>query len=103
MLILKSRVERFMLQVSLLFILGEIKKGIMNSMKELVLAEIRIVLLRVGELLIKERKRFDLFGEAIFGVTDHDTLKYVQYASILKMYGTKFVTMADSSILRESQ
>lgn len=77
----------------------EIENNIMKTMTRLVQYEIRLVMWKMGNYLLNRPGKWDRWGNTLFGFTMYDTARAAVTSSVIRLYGTKFVTMADTYVL----
>jgi hypothetical protein len=74
----------------------ELRNKIEERMGDLVRYEIKLVLWKMGQLLLRRKSKGERWSETLLGDSVYDPDIYVQYASALRIYGTKFVYMANN-------
>lgn len=72
----------------------QVKRNIVKIMTKMVAFEIKMVILQAGQRLLREKSNWTRWVEAFYGTETHDLAKYMTFASMMRVYGTKFVQMA---------
>ena len=74
---------------------AEIQRKIEKHMDVMVRHEIKMIIWEVGNTILQRRTTGDRWVETFFGTSPYNYNKYVDFASTLKVVGTKFVTMSN--------
>lgn len=72
------------------------------EMSKLILYEIKLVISKMGYLLLVRKTTGQRFSEAFLTMSTYDPDRVIQYAAALKLYGTKFIAMAKCFAIGDS-
>lgn len=79
--------------------LQEIETGIVSAVRDMMMYEIGIVMLYMGQRLMRPQSNADRLMDGFFGMSDYNTIRVVTVAAAIRVYGTKFSAMADDFVL----